>query len=42
LGFEILLSKFIVGFRETKLDFSTTLQDLLDQAVAATLKKAAA
>jgi len=40
-GFEILLSKFIVGFGETKLDFSTTLQDLLDQAVAATLKKAA-
>jgi hypothetical protein len=39
-GFEILLSKFIVGFGETKLDFSTTLQDLLDQAVAATLKRA--
>ena len=40
-GFEILLSKFVVGFGETKLDFSTALQDLLDQAVAATLKKAA-
>ena len=40
-GFEILLSRLIVGFGETKLDFSTTLQDLLDRAVEATLKKAA-
>jgi hypothetical protein len=40
-GFDILISKLIVGFGETKLDFSKTLQDLLDQAVAATLKKAA-
>lgn len=39
-GFEILISKFIVGFGETKLDLSAVLQDLLDQAAAATLKKA--
>jgi len=38
-GFEILFSKFIVGFGETKLDLATTLQNLVDQAVAATLKK---
>ena len=38
-GFEVLFSKFIVGFGETKLDLSTTLQNLIDQAVAATLKK---
>ena len=40
-GFEILLSKFVVGFGETKLDLATTLQQLVDQAVAATLKKEA-
>jgi hypothetical protein len=40
-GFEILFSKFIVGFGETKLDLATTMQDLVDQAVAATLKKEA-
>ncbi len=39
-GFEILISKFIVGFGETKLDVSAILQDSLDQAAAATLKKA--
>jgi amino acid permease len=38
-GFEILLSKFIIGFGETKLDLSSTLQNLVDQAVDATLKK---
>jgi hypothetical protein len=38
-GFEILFSKFIIGFGETRLDLSTTLQNLVDQAVAATLKK---
>jgi hypothetical protein len=38
-GFEILLSKFVIGFGETKLDLSNTLQNLIDQAVAATLKK---
>jgi hypothetical protein len=38
-GFEVLFSKFIIGFGETKLDLSTTLQNLIDQAVAATLKK---
>ena len=38
-GFEVLFSKFIIGFGETKLDLSTTLQNLVDQAVAATLKK---
>jgi hypothetical protein len=38
-GFEILFSKFIIGFGETKLDLSTTLQNLVDQAVSATLKK---
>lgn len=38
-GFEVLFSKFIIGFGETKLDLSTTLQNLVDQAVSATLKK---
>jgi amino acid permease len=38
-GFDVLLSKLIIGLGETKLDIAAKLQDLLDQAVAATLKK---
>lgn len=38
-GFDILLSKLIIGFGETKLDISAKIQELTDQAVAATLKK---
>jgi hypothetical protein len=40
-GFEFLVRKFIIGFGETQLDLATTLQNLVDQAVAATLKKEA-
>ncbi len=41
LGFEFLFRKFIIGFGETQFDLGTTLQNLVDQAVAATLKKEA-
>ena len=40
-GFEILFRKFIVGFGENQFDLGTTLQNFVDQAVAATLKKEA-
>jgi hypothetical protein len=40
-GFEFLFQKFIVGFGETRFDLAATLQNLVDQAVAATLKKEA-
>jgi membrane protease YdiL (CAAX protease family) len=40
-GFEFLFRKFIIGFGENKFDLETTLQNLVDQAVAATLKKEA-
>jgi hypothetical protein len=40
-GFEFLFRKFIIGFGETQFDLGTTLQNLVDQAVAATLKKEA-
>jgi hypothetical protein len=40
-GFEFLVRKFIIGFGENQLDLSTTMQNLVDQAVAATLKKEA-
>jgi hypothetical protein len=40
-GFEFLVRNFIIGFGETQLDLATTLQSLVDQAVAATLKKEA-
>ena len=38
-GFEFLFRKFVIGFGENKFDLETTLQNLVDQAVAATLKK---
>jgi hypothetical protein len=38
-GFEFLFRKFIIGFGENKFDLDTTLQNIVDQAVAATLKK---
>jgi hypothetical protein len=38
-GFEFLVRKLVIGFGENQLDMGTTLQDLVDQAVAATLKK---
>lgn len=38
-GFEFLFRKFVIGFGENKFDLDTTLQNLVDQAVAATLKK---
>lgn len=38
-GFEFLFRKLIVGFGENQLDLSTTLQNFVDQAVEATLKK---
>lgn len=38
-GFEFLIRKFVIGFGETQFDFSTSLQNLVDQAVAAILKK---
>jgi hypothetical protein len=40
-GFEFLFRKFIIGFGENQLDLGTTLQNIVDQAVAATLKKEA-
>jgi amino acid permease len=40
-GFEFLFRKFIIGFGENQLDLATTLQNFVDQAVAATLKKEA-
>jgi hypothetical protein len=39
LGFEWLFRKFTVGFGESQFDLKDTLQGLVDQAVAATLKK---
>jgi hypothetical protein len=38
-GFEFLVRKFVIGFGENQLDVGTTLQNVVDQAVAATLKK---
>jgi hypothetical protein len=40
-GFEFLFRKFVIGFDENQLDLATTLQNIVDQAVAATLKKEA-
>ena len=40
-GFEFLFRKFIVGFGEVRFDLAGTLQGILDQAVAATLKREA-
>jgi hypothetical protein len=40
-GFEFLVRKFIIGFGENQLDVGSTLQQVVDQAVAATLKKEA-
>ena len=40
-GFEFLFRKFIIGFGENQLDLGTTLQSVVDQAVAATIKKEA-
>jgi hypothetical protein len=40
-GFEFLFRKFIIGFGENQLDLATTLQNFVDQAVAATLRKEA-
>ena len=40
-GFEFLFRKFIIGFGENQLNLGTTLQNFVDQAVAATLKKEA-
>jgi hypothetical protein len=40
-GFEFLFRKFVIGFGENQLDLATTLQNIVDQAVAATLKKEA-
>jgi hypothetical protein len=40
-AFEFLFRKFIIGFGENQLDLGTTLQNFLDQAIAATLKKEA-
>jgi len=40
-GFEFLLQKFIIGFGESKFDLTASLQNLVDQAVAATLKREA-
>jgi len=38
-GFEFLFRKLIIGFGENQLDLASTLQNFVDQAVAATLKK---
>lgn len=38
-GFEFLFRKFIIGFGEAQFDLATTLQNLVDQVVAATPKK---
>ncbi len=40
-AFEVFLRRFIVGFGENQLDAATTLQRLVDQAVAATLRREA-
>ena len=40
-GFEFFLRKFIIGFGENKFDLGDSLQNLIDQAVAATLKREA-
>jgi hypothetical protein len=40
-GFEFLVRKFIIGFGENQLDLATTLQNLVDQTVEATLRKEA-
>jgi hypothetical protein len=40
-GFEFLIRKLVIGFGETQLDLSTSLQNLVDQAVGAVLKKEA-
>jgi hypothetical protein len=40
-GFEFLVRKFVIGFGENQLDVGSTLQNVVDQAVAATLKKEA-
>ena len=40
-GFEFLFRKFIIGFGENQFDLAATLQNVVDQAVAATLKKEA-
>jgi hypothetical protein len=40
-GFEFLVRKFMIGFGENRLDVGSTLQDLVDQSVAATLRKEA-
>lgn len=40
-GFEFLFRKFIIGFGENQLDLATTLQNFVDQAVAATLEREA-
>lgn len=38
-GFEFLFRKFIIGFGENQLDLAATLQNFVDQAVAATLER---
>jgi hypothetical protein len=38
-GFEFLFRKFVIGFGENQFDLSATLDNFVDQAVAATLKK---
>jgi len=40
-GFEFLIRKLVIGFGATQLDLSTSLQNLVDQAVGAVLKKEA-
>jgi hypothetical protein len=40
-GFEFLFRKFVIGFGETQFDLSTSLQNLVDQAVSAVSKKEA-
>jgi len=40
-GFEFLVRKFIIGFGETQFDVGASLQNIVDQTVAATLKKEA-
>jgi hypothetical protein len=40
-GFEFLFRKFVIGFGENQFDLSVTLDNFVDQAVAATLKKEA-
>jgi len=38
-GFEFLFRRFIIGFGENQFDLSSTLQNFVDQAVAATIRK---